>query len=64
VSEALAEAREQGYREGYARALADVRREIDAAMATLHESDGRYTVALQHVRALVHGLRERARRAR
>lgn len=61
---ALHLARAQGYREGYGRALADVAEQIGEAIGMAYDAPGQVQriESLQHVRAIVRGLRERARR--
>lgn len=56
-------ARAQGYRDGYGQALADVQRALSEAIALAAEHESvDHRLALQHTRAIVGGLRERARR--
>lgn len=57
-------AREQGYREGYTRALADVQLHLSSAIHAAYDgADPKtYVTALQHARAIVAGLRGRAKR--
>jgi hypothetical protein len=57
-------ARAQGYRDGHGQALADVQRALSVAigLASEHPREGEYRLALQHARAIVGGLREKARR--
>lgn len=63
-SPTIALARAQGYREGYSRALADVAEQIAEAIGYAHDAPAQRQriEALQHVRAIVRGLRERAKR--
>lgn len=64
-TDTIARVRAQGYRDGYARALADVQAQIAEAIGLAMDRPGTYEArtALQHVRAIVRGLREKARRA-
>lgn len=57
-------AREHGYRDGYARALADVQAQLSEAIGIALDRPGTYEArtALQHARAIVKGLREKARK--